>query len=91
VRGPDNGWARRATEVELQRGASLCLFTDGLVERRPTRHDPDADQIGGGLARLLAALQPGSADTACNAILTELIGEEITEDDIAILVVRRVD
>jgi serine phosphatase RsbU (regulator of sigma subunit) len=82
-------WSRRATRVELPVGASLCLFTDGLVERRPAAGQVDADQIDEGLGRLLTALQPGSADEACTTILGQLVGEKITEDDIAVLVVRR--
>ena len=82
-------WNRRVAEVELPAGASLCLFTDGLVERRPPNGDLDADQIGDGLGRLLAVLRPGSADAACASILGELVGEEITEDDVAVLVVRQ--
>jgi serine phosphatase RsbU (regulator of sigma subunit) len=75
--------------VELPVGASLCLFTDGLVERRPSVNAVDGDQIDEGLAHLRDALRPGSADTACTTVLTELVGEGITEDDIALLVLRR--
>lgn len=81
--------SRHTTTVKLPVGASLCLFTDGLVERRPARGDLDADQIGDGLRRLLHLARPGNADTACTTVLTELVGEDVTEDDIAILIVRR--
>jgi hypothetical protein len=71
------------------------MFTDGLVERRPTAApatdgDGDGDQIGAGLQRLLAALRPGSADMACTTVLTDLVGEDIVQDDVALLVLRRV-
>jgi phosphoserine phosphatase RsbU/P len=90
VRGPGTGaWVRRATVVDVPAGASLCLFTDGLVERRPRRGGVEADQIDEGLARLRAALPLGSADAACATLLTELVGDDITEDDIAVLVLRR--
>jgi sigma-B regulation protein RsbU (phosphoserine phosphatase) len=82
-------WSRHVTRVGLPAGGSLCLFTDGLVERRPAGGDVDGDQIGEGLSRLLGVLRPGSADAACTTILGELVGERITEDDIAVLVVRR--
>jgi phosphoserine phosphatase RsbU/P len=82
-------WTRRVTRVALPVGASLCLFTDGLVERRPAAGQVDADQIGDGLGRLLAALRPGGADAACTTILGLLVGEDITEDDVAVLVLRR--
>jgi phosphoserine phosphatase RsbU/P len=82
-------WSRRVTSIELSAGASLCLFTDGLVERRPTDNDVDTDQISDGLNRLGEVLPPGSAEVACTTILGELVGERITEDDVAVLVVRR--
>jgi serine phosphatase RsbU (regulator of sigma subunit) len=75
--------------VQVPDGASLCLFTDGLVERRPTPGDLEADQLGEGLTRLVGALRPGDAEAACDRILDELVGDEITEDDIAVLVLRR--
>jgi serine phosphatase RsbU (regulator of sigma subunit) len=89
VRFVADGPERRATTVKLPPGASLCMFTDGLVERRPTRGDVNADQIENGLRRLHTLLKAGNADAACTNVLTELVGEEVTEDDIAILVVRR--
>jgi serine phosphatase RsbU (regulator of sigma subunit) len=82
-------WTRHVTHVELPPGASLCLFTDGLVERRPSVADLNADQIDDGLARLAAALRPSSADTMCTTVLSELVGDDIIEDDIALLVLRR--
>jgi serine phosphatase RsbU (regulator of sigma subunit) len=88
VRVRTSPWTRHVTEVELPPGGSLCFFTDGLVERRPSRGS-DSDQISAGLERLLVTMPPGSADTACVTVLTDLIGEAIAEDDIAILVVRR--
>jgi serine phosphatase RsbU (regulator of sigma subunit) len=85
----DGVWARHSTKVDLPVGGSLCLFTDGLVERRPTSNGGNIDQISDGLSRLLTVLRPGSADAACTTILNELVGEDITEDDIAVLVLRR--
>jgi len=90
VRSPsDDSWTRRAATVEVPVGASMCLFTDGLVERRPTAGQLAHDQLGDGLTRLASALQPGDAEAACDAILDTLVGDVITEDDIALLVLRR--
>jgi serine phosphatase RsbU (regulator of sigma subunit) len=83
-------WARRSTVVELAPHASLCLFTDGLIERRPVDGDAEADQLDLSLERLMAAATCGDADAACAKILTELVGDHVTEDDIALLVLRRV-
>jgi sigma-B regulation protein RsbU (phosphoserine phosphatase) len=85
----DSPWPRHAVSVELPAGASLCMFTDGLVERRPPAGNPGDDQLSEGLTRLVAALRPGDAEAACDAILDELVGDVITEDDIAVLVLRR--
>jgi phosphoserine phosphatase RsbU/P len=92
VRSPsDESLPRHAVTVQLPPGASLCLFTDGLVERRPAAGARQADQLGTGLTRLMSALRPGDADDACDAILDALVGDVITEDDIALLVLRRLD
>lgn len=89
VRGPAAGsWTRHNSTIELPSGASLCFFTDGLIERRPAG-GADGDQIDEGLERLRTALRHGSADAACAAVLTELAGDEMTEDDIAVVVLRR--
>ncbi|HEY3923738.1 MAG TPA: GAF domain-containing SpoIIE family protein phosphatase [Acidothermaceae bacterium] len=89
VRAPsDDPWSRLAVTVAVPVGASLCMFTDGLVERRPAPGEGRVDQLEAGLRRLVEALRPGDADTACDAILNDLVGDDITEDDIAVLVLR---
>jgi sigma-B regulation protein RsbU (phosphoserine phosphatase) len=89
VRSPsDDSWSRQAVTVDVPAGASLCMFTDGLVERRPSPGELNADQLDAGLRRLVEALRPGDADAACDAIVNELVGDDITEDDIAVLVLR---
>ncbi len=84
----DEPWSRQAVTVTVPAGASLCLFTDGLVERRPARGDIKADQLDDGCSRLVDALRPGDAEAACDAILNELVGDDITGDDIAVLILR---
>jgi sigma-B regulation protein RsbU (phosphoserine phosphatase) len=86
VPGP---WVRRTTVVDLPPGSTLCLFTDGLVERRPPADAPELDQINPGLERLSKALRCGDAETTCATLLAEIVGDDVTEDDIALLVVRR--
>jgi serine phosphatase RsbU (regulator of sigma subunit) len=86
VPGP---WIRHTTTVNLPLGATLCLFTDGLIERRPTPDVADADQFSAGLERLHSALRPGDTNAACTALVADLIGDDVTEDDVAILLVRR--
>lgn len=74
---------RRADHaIELEPGASLVIYTDGLVERRGVN-------LSDSLAWLLGVLE-GRHDLApeelCNHLLAQLHGR--VEDDIALLVVR---
>jgi serine phosphatase RsbU (regulator of sigma subunit)/anti-sigma regulatory factor (Ser/Thr protein kinase) len=74
---------RRHVEVGVERGAAVCLYTDGLVERRRAGIDE-------GLDRLRTAVEPGRAEDVCGAALGALVGEgEPIDDDVALLVVRR--
>jgi serine phosphatase RsbU (regulator of sigma subunit) len=70
----------------LPAGATLVLFTDGLVESRTA----DVDE---GLAHLLAAVQEAGTtdpDELCDRLLAELTGVH-RADDIALLVLTRLD
>jgi serine phosphatase RsbU (regulator of sigma subunit) len=75
------GTDRQTTEVAVERGSVLVLYTDGLVEHR-----------GRGLDEGLRALQdalaaaPGDAQGISEHLLTELAGD--LEDDVALLVLR---
>ena len=87
--GVDPGLPRRSTTVPLAVGGSLCLFTDGLVERREVV-DTDAPTQLARMTTLHASFTGiDSAETACTRILHDTIGDEVAEDDIALLVVRR--
>ncbi|HET8604571.1 MAG TPA: GAF domain-containing SpoIIE family protein phosphatase [Marmoricola sp.] len=77
---------RRTTTIELPSAWTLCLFTDGLVERR----DHDLDQSLERVRALLTGPSTG-ADDACARIMAELIGGTALADDVALLVVRRTD
>jgi anti-sigma regulatory factor (Ser/Thr protein kinase) len=69
---------------KLPAGATLLLFTDGLVEKR-------GDSLRHGLARLKeeAAKAGPDLDTLCNHLLDSLLGQDVS-DDIAILALRPV-
>jgi serine phosphatase RsbU (regulator of sigma subunit) len=72
---------RRDHEVALRPGASLVLYTDGLVESR-------ASSARDGIERLLQTLddRPGlSAQEVCDLLLE---AQERQEDDVALLVLR---
>ncbi|MBC6460645.1 PP2C family protein-serine/threonine phosphatase [Actinomadura sp. HBU206391] len=70
------------TRVSVPDGATLLLYTDGLVESR--RRDLDT-----GTAVLRSVLSDGERDleAACDAILGELVPEP-SEDDVTLMLVR---
>jgi serine phosphatase RsbU (regulator of sigma subunit) len=76
---------RHSVTVALPPGSLVCLFTDGLVERRGDGVDPT-------LRRLKAVLDGGVFDTAeavCAEVMADLVGDRQVEDDIALLVLKR--
>jgi serine phosphatase RsbU (regulator of sigma subunit) len=81
--GVDAEVRRRESVVTLDRGSTVLLYTDGLIERR----DADLDQ---GLVRLRDALQD-LADLPLEELLDELIERLVhgrPDDDVAIVAVR---
>ncbi len=73
---------RRSTTIGLLAGAVLCLYTDGLVERRG---EPLDDSLG----RLLRATTAGPPDTCCSTIMGTMVGNQPASDDIALLILQR--
>lgn len=87
--GVDPGTARHGTTVALPADASVCLYTDGLVERRSVIDTDAPDQLAQ-MDTLRRSFTGGDdAETACTRILHDTIGDEVAEDDIALLVIRR--
>ncbi|MBV8305114.1 MAG: SpoIIE family protein phosphatase [Acidimicrobiia bacterium] len=73
---------RRAETIEFPRGAMVCFYTDGLVERR--------DQpLDSGFARLQAAMVGTDAEGLCSTVMSRMVGSEPVSDDIAVLVIER--
>ncbi|MFE9914451.1 PP2C family protein-serine/threonine phosphatase [Micromonospora sp. NPDC005553] len=72
---------RRTTVLDLPPGAALVLYTDGLVERR-------SEVIDTGIQRLADAVKSGPAEALCDHIMITT-AEERPNDDIALLVIRR--
>jgi serine phosphatase RsbU (regulator of sigma subunit) len=72
---------RRVKTVKLPPGTVLCLYTDGLIERRD-------EPIDDGLTRLCQAVSPESPDIACASVMSALVGSEPARDDIALLMFR---
>jgi serine phosphatase RsbU (regulator of sigma subunit) len=72
---------REVTTLALVPGAVLCLFTDGLVERR---NEP----IDDGITRLCQTVTPGPPEGVCISVMQALVGGQYPTDDIALLVLR---
>lgn len=78
---------RRSTLVTVPTAGLLCLYTDGLVERRPERGGSYVDMVDDNTARLASALaDAGDPEMACIRALSDVVGDHIAKDDIAILV-----
>jgi putative methionine-R-sulfoxide reductase with GAF domain len=80
--GVDPRVRRHVTTVKLTHGAVLCLYTDGLVERREYPLDE-------GLARLCDAVAAQPPEQVCAAVMGALIGNAPARDDIALITLRR--
>jgi PAS domain S-box-containing protein len=69
--------------VDFPPGATLALYTDGLIERR-------REGIEAGLARLLGALAsaPGDVEAVRDDVIEACLGPERVDDDVTALFVR---
>ncbi|MEY2420613.1 MAG: hypothetical protein QOI95_680 [Acidimicrobiaceae bacterium] len=72
---------RRTTEIPMQRGSVVCLYTDGLIERRGVPLDDR-------LEMLCVAVRVEPAEDVCASVMKALVGAEPPVDDIALLCVR---
>jgi serine phosphatase RsbU (regulator of sigma subunit) len=71
----------KTTTLSLIPGTLLCLFTDGLIERR---HTPIDDRLAL-LSRTVVADPP---ESVCASVMRVLVGREPVGDDIALLALR---
>ena len=69
--------------VTLDRGTTVLLYTDGLVERR----GQNLDEGLGRLREALSELGPLPLDDLCDALLSRLL-PEVNDDDVALVAVR---
>ena len=72
---------RQVTTLALVPGAVLCLYTDGLVERRD-------EPIDNGITLLCETVTPGPPEGVCASVMQALVGSQYPGDDIALLVLR---
>jgi anti-sigma regulatory factor (Ser/Thr protein kinase) len=82
--GVPGGRRRRTTTITVAPGALLCLYTDGLVERRDTPLDA-------GLQRLCESVVAGPVDSVCAQAMARFVGDDPPGDDVALLALRRQD
>jgi PAS domain S-box-containing protein len=75
---------RNERAFELPRGATLLLFTDGLIERR----DEVIDAGLARLARVFADVGSECLEVVCDEVVSAMVPGE-ANDDIALVVVRR--
>jgi PAS domain S-box-containing protein len=82
VGAAEPGIFREATAV-LPPGASLLLYTDGLVERRDTPLEQRLDELA-------EAARSGeeNLEALCDSVLAGVLGEQVPSDDVALLAVR---
>lgn len=81
--GVDPATVRRQHTVDLHPGATVVLYTDGLVERRHQSVDAGIDRLVG----LLGSLAGAPPAALCDELLRSLVPER-PDDDVAVVVVR---
>jgi phosphoserine phosphatase RsbU/P len=80
--GVVTGHSRHTTKVSLPRGGVLCLYSDGLVERPNVVIDENIE-------RLRTAVTAQASEAVCVDVMQQLVGFDNVEDDVAVLVMRR--
>ena len=78
--GIDLPWP--VTKVPLSPGGVLFFYTDGLIERRD-------ETLDDGLERLRLAVTADRPEVVCQQVMAAVVGARESQDDIAILTVRR--
>lgn len=76
-------YKRHEYEVTLERGATVLLYTDGLVERRGVPLDSGLAQLN----RTLFSLKDCSLNELCDSVIDQM-RPEASDDDISIIAVR---
>ena len=81
--GIDPTTGRADHQMVLERGSTLLLYTDGLVERRGQSLEEGIERLRG----LVQTLASGTLDQLCDGLLDGLVSER-SEDDVALVAVR---
>ena len=75
--------AYQQAEARIERGSTVLLYTDGLVERRDTSLDDRLAQLA-----TVAGIAGGELGDVCDQILGGLLGGKRPSDDVALLALR---
>ena len=75
--------AYQEAETWIERGSTLLLYTDGLVERRDTSLEDRLAQLA-----TVAGIAGGELGDVCDQILGGLLGGQRPSDDVALLALR---
>jgi phosphoserine phosphatase RsbU/P len=78
----ESGRRRDTLSLPFPVGATIILYTDGLIERREV-------DIDFGLERLRQAARGGPAQETSTRILLSLVGNRVLDDDFALLALHR--
>ncbi len=80
--GMPAAFPRHVTTLDFPPGAVLCLYTDGLVERRD-------ETIDTRIARLRSAVTAQDPEAGCMAVMAAMSDTSPDADDVALLMIRR--
>ena len=72
-------------------GDTLVLYTDGLVERRHESLDRGFERLVDVVDELTLGPDPATPQHLCDALVERLVAPESSRDDVAVLVLRRVE
>jgi serine phosphatase RsbU (regulator of sigma subunit)/PAS domain-containing protein len=81
--GVDPTVQRREHVLSLDRGATVLLYTDGLIERRDSALDDGLER----LVQVVTELAGSSLDELCDGVLDRMLAGR-PEDDVALVAVR---
>lgn len=89
---------RRTSVFGVPAGALLCCYTDGLVERRGEVIDEGMGRLASTLRGLMELRHAGGgprditlAEDACAVVIRSLVGHASARDDVAVLMLHRVN
>jgi serine phosphatase RsbU (regulator of sigma subunit)/anti-sigma regulatory factor (Ser/Thr protein kinase) len=73
---------------ELPAGATLLLYTDGLVERRGVSMTDGLDRLADEVSRSVRATPGEDLDTLCDHVLSAMVDRDQVGDDVALVLLR---